>query len=248
MIPIKSKKEISVMAENGKKLAEIMERLKKETKAGIETEELDKLAQELILKWGAKPSFKDYNGFPAALCTSINEEIVHGLPSKRKIKQGDIVSLDLGLYKNGFHSDMAFTLCIGEVDREAKRLIRVTKKVLKLAVKKSRPGNTFGDVGNLIERYSKGRGFNVIRDLCGHGIGQKLHEEPQIMNYGQRQKGEKIKSGMVFCLEPMLSMGGWHIQKTEDGQGYRTKDNSLSAHFEHMIAVTKEGPKVLTKT
>ncbi len=247
MIPIKSKKEISVMAKNGKKLAEIMERLKKETKQGVETQRLDRLAQELILKWGAKPSFKNYNGFPAALCVSINEEIVHGLPSKRKIKEGDIVSLDLGLYKNGFHSDMAFTVCIGEVNRENRRLVRVAKKVLKLAVKKCRAGNTFGDVGNLIERYSKGRGFSVIRDLCGHGIGQKLHEEPQIMNYGQRNKGEAIRPGMVFCLEPMLTAGDWHVQKTEDGHGYRTKDSSFSAHFEHVIAVTAKGPQVLTK-
>lgn len=247
MIPVKSKREIDIMAENGKRLAKIMKRLKKETKPGVKTKDLNKLAEELILKSDARPSFKGYDGFPAALCVSVNEEVVHGLPSKRKIKEGDIVSLDSGLYKNGFHSDMAFTLCIGKVSRKTQHLVRATKKVLKLAIKKCQPGNTFGDIGNFIERYSKNRGFNVVRDLCGHGIGRELHEQPQIMNYGRPRKGTKIKPGMVFCLEPMLSMGDWHVQKTEDGYGYRTKDGSLSAHFEHMVAVTKEGPKVLTR-
>ncbi len=234
------------MRENGEKLAEIMERLKKEIKPGKPAVELNELAYELILNYGAKPSFKGYDGFPASLCVSINEEVVHGLPADKRIKKEDIVSLDLGLYKNGFHSDMAFTVFLGK-DKKIKRLIKTTEKVLHLAVKKCRPGNTFGDIGHLIHTFSVNHGFGVVRELCGHGIGKKLHEPPQILNFGEEGSGEEIKPGMVFCLEPMLTMGGWQVEKAENGSAYKTKDNSLSAHFEHMVAVTERGPKLLTK-
>jgi len=247
MILIKTKKEIEIMAENGRILAEIMERIKKEAKPGIATNELNRLAEELIFKFKGEPSFKGYDGFPCALCVSINEEIVHGAPSDRKLKQGDIVSLDLGFFKNGFHSDMATTLPVGEIAPEARRLIRVTKKTLKLAIKKSRPGNTFGDIGNLIQRYAESQNYGVVRELCGHGIGKDLHEDPQILNYGKRHKGEEIKQGMVICIEPMLTLGSGEIERTKDGFGFRTEDNSISAHFEHTIAITGKGPNILTK-
>jgi len=254
MISIKTEKEIEIMREGGKLLAGITRKLEKQVKPGITTNKLEGLAQALILSSGAKCSFKGYTGpmgekekpFPACLCVSINEQIVHGIPGDQILKQGDIVSLDLGLFFKGFHSDMAITVGVGKIPPEAQRLIRITKKVLKLAIKKVRPGITFGDISNFIQRYSESQGFNIVRDLCGHGIGHNLHEEPQILNYGKRHSGPKIKQGMVFCLEPMLSIGDPRIKKSPDGFSWQTKDNSLSAHFEHAVAVTETGPKVLT--
>lgn len=247
MITIKTPEEIKNMAEGGKILAEIMRELEKRVKPGIKTLELDGLAESLVLKSGGKCSFKGYDGFSKCLCTSINEEIVHGIPSERTLKEGDIIKLDLGYFYKGFHLDMAITIPVGKVSFEAQRLIRVTKKVLKLAIKKARPGNTLGDVGNTIQRYIESQGFNVVRELCGHGIGSALHEEPQILNYGKRERGEEIKEGMVFCLEPMVTSGDWKIKKAKDGYGWQTADNSLSAHFEHTVVITKQGAQILTE-
>lgn len=247
MIEIKSKKEIEIMREGGKILAEIMEDLKKRVKPGITTKELDRVAETLILKFGVKPAFKDYEDFPVALCTSVNQVVVHAVPSDYKLKQGDILSLDLGIGYKGFFSDMAVTVPVGEVKPEILRLIKVTKKALKLGIKKARVGNTFGDIGNTIQRYVEYQNFNVVRELCGHGIGREIHQEPKILNYGKRKTGPEIAEGMVFCLEPMVTMGDYHLKKSVDGFGYETKDGSLSAHFEDEIAVTKTGPLVLTK-
>jgi len=260
MVIIKSKKEIEIMAEGGKILAKIMKELEKRTKPGITTKELDRLAESLILKSGGKCSFKGYKDsdgysaipFPACLCTSINEEIVHVAPSDRILKKGDIISLDIGMKYKGFHTDMAITLLatqpgnVEKIDPGVLRLIRVTKKALKRGIKKAKAGNTFGDIGNTIQRYVEDQGFNVVRDLCGHGIGKELHQEPQILNYGKRKTGPEIKEGMVFCLEPVVTVGDWHIKRTKNDFGYETTDSSLSAHFEHTIAVTKNGCKVLT--
>ena len=246
MIPIKTPEEIKIMAEGGRILAQIMKELEKRVEPGITTRELDRVAETLILKSGAKSSFKEHQGYPATLCVSVNEEIVHALPSQRRLKEGDIVSLDLGLFYKEFHSDMASTLPVGKVSPETQRLIRVTKKALKRGIKKARPGNTFGDIGNTVQRHVEGQGFNVVRDLCGHGIGRELHEDPQISNYGKRKIGEKIKEGMVFCLEPMVMVGDWQIKKSKDGYGFQTVDGSLSCHFEHTIAMTKDGCKILT--
>ncbi len=247
MISIKSKQEIQIMAEGGKILAQIMKELEKKVKLGVATKHLDKVAKDLVLKYKGKPSFKGYDGFPAVLCTSINEELVHCIPSDRKLKEGDVISLDLGILYKGFHSDMAVTVPVGEILPEAQRLIRAAKKALKRGIKKVRPGNTFGDIGNTIQRYVEGQGFNVVRDLSGHGIGRELHEDPQILNYGKRRTGSKIKEGMVFCIEPMIAMGDWKLKKAKDGYGYQTKDGSLCAHFEHTLAVTKTGCRILTK-
>lgn len=254
MIPIKSPTEIEIMAEGGKILAKIMKELEKKVQPGITTKELDRLAKGLILKFGGKCSFEGYKNsdgysvipYPACLCTSINEEIVHAIPSDRILKEGDIISLDLGIFYKNYHTDMAITLPVEKVNPEVQRLIRVTKKALKRGIKKVRPGNTFGDIGNTIQRYVESQGFNVIRDLCGHGIGKELHEDPQILNYGKRRTGEKIKEGMTFCLEPMVTIGDWRIKRKKDGFGYETQDGSLCAHFEHTVAVTKNGCKVLT--
>ena len=246
MITIKTPEEIEIMAEGGKILAGIMEKLDKMVVPGIITKELNRVAETLIFKSGGEPSFKGHQGFPAALCVSVNEEIVHGAPSERKLKQGDIVSLDIGIKYKGFHSDMAVSLAVGEVSLEAKRLIWVTKKSLKIGIKKAKEGNTFGDIGNTIQRYIESQSFNIVRELCGHGIGKELHEEPQILNYGKRHTGPKIAEGMVFCIEPMVTIGDWQIKKSKDGHGYETKDGSLACHFEHTIAVFKKGPKILT--
>jgi len=247
MIPIKSPKDLEIMAEGSGILAQVMKELTERVAPGITTEELDRLAESLILDFGGKPSFKGYEGYPAALCASVNEQIVHAVPSGRKLQEGDILSLDLGVFYRGFHADMAVTVPVGEINPEARRLIRATKKALKRGIKKSRPGNTFGDVSNTIERHIKSQGFGVIRELCGHGIGRELHQEPQILNYGKRGEGPKIKPRMCFCLEPMLSAGDWRIKKSEDGYGYETEDGSLSAHFEHTLAVTEEKCLVLTR-
>lgn len=261
MITIKSKEEIEIMAEGGKILAKIMKELEKRVKPGIKTLELDRLAESLIScppkPWAAENkiqcSFKGYENFPACLCTSINEEIVHSVPSDRTLKEGDIISLDLGILYKGFHTDMAVTLLVtrpGRVEKmnpEVSRLIRITKKALKRGIKKVRPGNTIGDIGNTIQRYVESQGFNVVRELCGHGIGREIHEDPQILNYGKRRAGEEIKEGMVFCLEPMVTVGDWKLKKSKDGYGYETADDSLSCHFEHTIAVTKDGYRILTE-
>jgi methionyl aminopeptidase len=247
MITIKTPEEIQMMKRAGKILAQVMKEVEKMVKPGVSTKYLDKAAEGLILRYGAKPNFKGYQGFPATLCTCLNEEVVHCLPSERKLKEGDIVSLDCGLALDGFNADMAVTMPVGEIPPETQRLIRVTKKALKRGIKKVKPGRTIGDVGNTIQRYVEGRGFSVIRELCGHGIGKELHEDPQIPNYGKRGKGDKIKEGMVFCLEPMVAIGDWKLKTAKDGYGYQTKDGSLSAHFEHTIAVTKDGCEVLTE-
>jgi len=265
MIPIKTKEEIEVMRKGGMILKSIMDELEKDVKEGIEGSYLEKKAQGLISKAGGKCSFKNQDGFPSCICFSINEEIVHGVPNKTA-KNGDILSLDLGIYfplnkfvsgaidfknypnlRDGFHTDMARTFLIGEVDLEVQRLVRVTKKALKRGIKKVRPGITFGDLGETIERYVTKQGFDVIRELCGHGIGRNLHEAPDVLNFGERHSKETIKEGMVFCIEPMVSMGDVKIKKGKDNHSYITKDGSLCAHFEHMIAVTKNGSIVLTE-
>lgn len=244
MIKIKNQKEVDIIREGSKILADILLKLKDKVVPGVTTAELNMLAESMIFDCGGIPSFKGYGGFPAAICTSINEEIVHGVPSDKRLQDGDILSIDIGLFYKGFHSDTAITVVVGEVAPEIVRLIRVTKKALKRGLKKVRPGNTFGDIGNTIQRYVESQGFTVIEGLCGHGIGRELHEEPEVLNTGKRRSGPEIKKGMVFCIEPMVSNGGAEIEKV--GLTFKTKDNSLSAHFEHTVAVTDEGFEVLT--
>jgi len=247
MISIKTKEEIEIMAEAGRILADIMRQIKSAVRPGITTEELDKLAQELVFKFKVRPAFLGYDDFPATLCTSVNEVIVHGIPSEYVLAEGDILSLDFGIIYKGYFSDMAITVPVGEISIEARQLIRAVKKSLSIAIKKAKPGNTFGDLGNTIERYLEKRGLCVVKELCGHGIGKELHEEPEILNYGKRRKGEELKEGMVLCLEPMAGIGTGKIKKASDRYGFQTVDNSLSAHFEHTIAITHNGSRVLTE-
>ena len=248
MITIKTPNEIKIMVEGGKILSGIMARLEKEIKPGKKTSELDRLAESLVLESGGTCSFKGYDGFPACLCVSINEQVVHGLPSERILKNGDLVSLDLGLFYKGFHTDMAFTVAAGKTSPLAKKLIAVTRKALEIAKKQVKPGKRLGDISQAIQNYVEKNGFNVVRELCGHGIGRQLHEEPQILNFiGKDYGGDEniiLKEGMTICIEPMVTVGDWKLKKSKDG--YETKDNSLSCHFEQTIIVTKNDHKVLT--
>lgn len=246
MISIKTPQEITIMAEGGRILAEVVKQLADMVKPDIATKELDKVAEDLIFKFGAKPGFKGHNGFPTTLITSVNEVIVHQVPSDYKLKEGDILSLDLGLKFKGYFADMAVTVPVGEISKEAEKLIQATRASLRQGIKKVSPGNTFGGIGEAIQKYAEKQGFGVVRELCGHGIGKELHEEPEILNYGKQYMGPKIEQGMVFCLEPMVTAGDWRVKKSKDGFGFETRDGSLSAHFEHMMAVTKNGCQVLT--
>lgn len=246
MIVIKTLKEIEKIKEACAILVEVMRAMPDMVKPGVKTIELDQWAENFIKKAGGEPAFKGVYGFPGTLCISINDEIVHGVPSDRKLKEGDIVSIDGGVRLDDWNSDMAITLPVGEISPEARRLIKCTKKALKRGIKKSKVGNTFGDVSNTIQRYIESQNYSVVRNLCGHGIGQGLHEEPEILNYGSRHSGEDIKNGMVFCLEPMLAMGSsGEIQQDANGS-YKTLDGSLSAHFEHLIAIIDGRAEVLT--
>ncbi len=244
---IKTDQEIELMRQSGRILAEVVKQVQAKVEPGLPTQELDKLAEKLIFNYGAKPGFKNYHGFPNSLCVSLNQQIVHGAPSLRQIQSGDIVSLDLGLVYQGYYSDMAVTLPVGAVSPEAGRLIKVTKKALKRAIKRCKPGKTLGDLGQAIQSYVQGQGFAVVRDLCGHGIGKNLHEDPEVPNFGQRHKGLELKKGMVLAIEPMVVMGRPGIKKGPDGFAYQTIDNSWSAHFEHTVAITEKGPWVLTE-
>jgi methionyl aminopeptidase len=247
MIRIYNEKEIEILRRGGRILAEIMEELKKEVKPGVTTKHLNKVAKDLIFSANAEPSFEGYDDFPATLCTSINEEIVHAVPKERKLKKGDILSLDLGIKLEEYCTDMAITMPVGKISKEAKKLIKVTKETLKIGIKQVKPGNHLENIGYMIQKYVEKNGFNVVRELVGHGVGKEVHEEPKIPNYGERGTGPELVEGMVLALEPMVTVGDWHIKKTKDGFGYKTADNSLSCHFEHTIAITKKGPQILTQ-
>ncbi len=266
MISIKTSQETEIIRQGGKILAAILDEVAKAVKPGITTKELDELATELIFSYGAKPAFLGYDGFPAALCASINEVIVHAIPSGDKLKEGDIVGLDLGIlypFKDcagcfllgncvpkekveGFYTDMARTVPVGEISQEAKKLIEATKKSLEIGLEQVKPGNHIGDIGFAIQQYVEARGFSIIRNLVGHGIGKELHEDPRIPNFGKPGEGPEIKTGMCLAIEPMVAMGGYELVKVEDGHGFRTKDKSLTAHFEHTVVVTEKGCEVIT--
>lgn len=247
MISIKTPEEIEIMAEGGKILATVMRKLADLVRLGVSTLELDQVAEEMILSYGAKPAFKGYAKFPYSLCASTNEEIVHCYPSKRILKEGDIICLDLGVFYKGFCTDMAITVPVGQISFDAQRLIKVTKKALRLGINKVRVGNTTGDIGNTIERFVTDQNMGLVRDLTGHGIGKTVHEDPSVPNFGKRGSGVELKEGMVICIEPMVTLGDFKLKKSADGYGYSTKDNSLSAHFEHTVAITKNGARVLTE-
>ncbi len=235
------------MSDGGKILAEIMARTKEKAEVGVTTKYLNDFAEKLIKEKKGKPSFKGYNNFPASICTSVNEVLVHGIPSDYILKNGDILSLDIGFCYNGFHTDMAITFPIGSIEDETNRLIRETKKALKRGIKKTRQGNTLGDIGNTIMRHAEKSGFFIADGLCGHGIGREVHEDPQVLNTGKRRKGAPLQIGLVFCIEPMFIIGNSKISYCGDGIGIKSANNLPCAHFEHTLAVTESGVKVLTE-
>lgn len=246
MIYLRSQKEIAAIECAGKILTQTIEKLIPLVKKGTSTKELDIVAEGFIRKRRGKPAFKGYRGFPASICTSINEEVVHGIPSKRRLKEGDLVSIDLGIEKDGFFADAAITLGVGRMAKTAQNLIKVTWLSLWNGIWKARPGRRISDISHSIQQTAEGKNFGVIREFVGHGIGTKIHEEPPIPNYGEPHRGPRIKSGMVLAIEPMICVGSWKTEILKDGWTVVTKDRKLSAHFEHTVVVTDRGPRVLT--
>jgi methionyl aminopeptidase len=235
------------MRAGGQILAEAMARLREIVKPGISTLEIDQEIEALIVQRGAKPAFKGYRGFPATVCTSINEEVVHGIPSAaRRLKEGDIIGLDLGCIVDGYYADAAFTMALGEVPPRVAELLRLTKESLDLAIAQCRPGRRLGDVSSAIQRHVEAAGFGVVRAFVGHGIGRALHEDPQIPNFGEPGKGMLLKPGMVLAIEPMVTMGSWEVRILSDQWTAVTVDGGWAAHFEHTVAITEEDPDVLT--
>lgn len=247
-VTIKTPEEIEIMRKAGHISGLVLDTLKKEIKPGMTTFEIDATADRIIEENGATASFKGFGGYPAATCVSVNEEIVHGIPSKgRIVKEGDIVGIDVGAYYQGFHSDTAITVPVGVISGEKQRLLDITQKSLMDGIKLVKPGVHLGDIQAVIQETIESAGFGVIRDLTGHGIGRQLQEAPQIPNYGKKGTGLILKEGMVICIEPMVSIGTWQVRVKPDGWTVVTADGSPSAHFEHTIAVTKDGFEVLTK-
>lgn len=246
-IELKTKQDIAIMRAGGTIAARVLSELAKAAKPGKTILVLDTLAEEIIKKAGGTPSFKGFKGYPAATCISVNDEIVHGIPSDRVLVDGDIVGIDVGVYYKGFHTDTAITVAVGQISSEAQKLIDTTKKSLDIAIKMIKPGLHLGDIQAEIQETIEGAGFSVIRDLAGHGVGRNLQEAPSIPNYGQNGHGLVLKEGMTLAIEPMTAMGDWQVKMLDDGWTVVTADQSLSAHFEHSIAVTKAGCEILTQ-
>ncbi|OGP89128.1 MAG: type I methionyl aminopeptidase [Deltaproteobacteria bacterium RBG_16_48_10] len=246
MIIIKSPREIEQLKRSNAMVAEVFEKLKGMIAPGITTKELDQVAEECILSKGGHPAFKGYRGFPATLCISINEEVVHGIPGQRRLKEGDIVSLDVGVNFLGYFGDAAITFPVGEVDPEGKRLLEVTEKALTIGIEKAKIGNRLFDISYAIQRWVESHGFSVVRDFVGHGIGKDLHEEPQIPNFGAPHQGPRLEKGMVFALEPMVNEGTYEVRVLSDGWTVVTADGKRSAHFEHTITINDDGAEILS--
>jgi len=246
-IILKSPQEIEKMRTSNRIVAEILQEVVAAVRPGIKTRELDALAQGFLRKHKARSAFKGYNGYPAVLCTSVNEEVVHGIPSDRVLKEGDILSLDFGAVWNDFYGDAAITVPVGKISEEAGCLLRVTEEALERAIQMARPGNHVGDISAAIQGHVESRGFSAVRDFVGHGIGRFMHERPQIPNFGFPGRGVRLKPGMTLAIEPMINAGGYAVEVLEDGWTAVTQDRSLSAHFEHTVAVTENGPYILSQ-
>ncbi|MEN6433276.1 MAG: type I methionyl aminopeptidase [Smithella sp.] len=247
MVILKLPDEIEKARTSNRIVAEVLNRLREKVKPGVRTRELDKLAAEIADKRGAKPAFKGYNGYPYALCVSVNEVVVHGMPSERILEEGDIVGLDFGVCYQGFFGDAAITLPLGRVTQKASRLMQVTEQSLYAGIEQAKAGNRLGDISAAVQDIVEAAGYSVVRDFVGHGIGKSLHEEPQIPNFGKKGRGIELKSGMILAIEPMVNEGNYKVEILPDGWTVVTKDGSLSAHFEHSIAITDNGPEILSK-
>ena len=248
MIICRSASEIEKMRAANQFVADVLAELESAVAPGVTTLDLDRLAEKLSREGGAIPAFKGYRGFPATLCASINEEVVHGIPSAaRALKDGDIISLDMGVKLGGYYGDSAVTVAVGTVPESTKRLLRVTREALDRAIEQVKVGGLLSDIGHAVQQWVESHGYSIVREFVGHGIGEKLHEEPQIPNYGQPGRGPKLAEGMVLAIEPMVAMGRPETKVLGDGWTAVTKDGSLAAHFEHTVAVTENGPEVLTR-
>lgn len=247
MIIGKSKKEIDKMRAAGQLVGSVLRELREMVTPGITTIEIDRAAEKMIRDAGALPTFKGYHGFPYSICASVNEQVVHGFPSSYKLKEGDIFSIDCGVTLEGFVGDTAATVPVGSVPDDWRKLVQVTNECLERAIEQCRPGKHLGDIGWAVQEWAESHGYSVVRDYVGHGIGRQMHEDPQIPNYGRPGQGPKIKAGYVFAVEPMVNMGGHHTKVLADGWTVVTLDGKPSAHSEHTIAITEDGPEVLTR-
>ncbi len=246
MIFYKTEEEIELIRESAQILGKAHGEVAKHVKAGIKTKDLDKIAEEFIADHGAKASFKGYNGFPATLCISTNEVVVHGFPSEYELKDGDIISIDCGVFYKGFHSDSAYTYPVGEISPETLSLLKATKESLYKGIEEAKFGNRIGDVAYAVQNYVEDRGYTVVRELVGHGLGRNLHEGPEVPNYGKRGRGPKLNEGLVIAIEPMVNLGVRNIVQESDGWTIRTRDRQPSAHYEHTIAIFKDRTEILT--
>jgi methionyl aminopeptidase len=246
MISIKSAREIEIMRRSGKITSKTLTRLIEAAKPGVTTAQLNRIADESIRSMGGVPTFIGYHGYPSAICASVNDEVVHGMPGDRVLLEGDLLSLDIGTTFEGYVSDSAITVGIGEVSDEAKRLMTVTQECLMHGIAQMQAGNRLGDIGNAIQRYAESHGYGVVRALVGHGIGRKMHEDPQVPNYGDAGTGTILRKGLVLAVEPMITQGTFEVETLDDGWTVVTEDGKLAAHFEHTIAITDQGPKILT--
>ncbi|HXF83196.1 MAG TPA: type I methionyl aminopeptidase [bacterium] len=246
MVILKTAEELERMWRAGRLAAEALRAVVAAVRPGVTGTALDRLAEAFIRDHGGAPSFKGYRGFPASICLSVDDEVVHGIPSDRPLREGTIVSIDLGAMLEGFHGDTAVTVPVGAVSRSLRRLLTVAREALYQGIAAARPGGTLGDIGAAVQRQAEGAGFTVVRDFAGHGIGRHLHEEPQVPNFGEPGAGLVLRAGMTLAIEPMVNLGGWEVVMDGDGWTVRTRDGRPSAHFEHTVAVTEEGVEVLT--
>ncbi|HVN68597.1 MAG TPA: type I methionyl aminopeptidase [Candidatus Binatia bacterium] len=246
MVTLKSPREIEAMRRSGRITARVLTDLMKAAREGMTTGELDRLAEEGIRSAGGVPTFKGYNGFPGSICASVNDEVVHGIPGSRALRDGDLLSIDIGTTLDGYVSDSAVTIPIGRISSEARRLLEVTRECLTIGIAQLRPGRRIGDIGAAVQAHAERSGYGVVRELVGHGVGRAMHEEPQVPNYGEAGTGPEMRSGLVLALEPMITQASPKIRILSDGWTVVTADGKLAAHFEHTVAVTEGGPKVLT--
>ena len=247
MIHIKTKEEIELLRQSNQVVAKLLDHLRKMVAPGITTAQLDAAAEEFIRKHGATPTFKGYAGYPASICTSVNDQVVHGIPGPRVLKNGDIISIDAGAKLSGFCGDSTITVGVGTISKQARRLINITAKALEIGISQAIPGNRIGDIGNAVQKYVEGQGCSVVRDFVGHGVGREMHEEPQVPHFGRAGTGPMLREGMCIAIEPMINAGGYALRILDDGWTAVTMDGSLSAQFEHSVAITAKGPVVLSQ-
>ncbi|HWI55280.1 MAG TPA: type I methionyl aminopeptidase [Desulfobacteria bacterium] len=247
MIHLKTKEEIELMRKSNRMVARLLEKLKKMVRPGITTAELDAAAEEFIISSGGIPTFKGYAGYPACICTSVNEEVVHSIPGSRVLHEGDIISIDAGIKLNGYCGDSTITVPVGNISKEAEKLMRVTAKALEIGIEMAVPGNRLGEIGHAIQTFVEGQGFSIVRDFVGHGIGKDMHEEPQVPHFGRPRTGVVLQEGMVLAIEPMVNAGSHKLKVMKDGWTVVTVDGKWSAQYEHSVAITANGPDVLSK-